>query len=151
MRRTTVTLLVVGGVLLLGGASAQLAAIRTTQPDPTRGCEPSAPLRIVFGDASLDEGGALRVPLYVENVGARVERVLVTHWEADVYRARWDGRLSTLGTQALSIDHIAGYTGEDVEPGARTSIGDVQLSESEGRFHIVAFAGEACGATTLRA
>lgn len=148
MRRSTIALFALAATLLVGAAAAQYIAIRSTQGSPSRSCAEDGPLRVTFGEPVAREGG-LDIPVLLTNVGNTTERALIHTWEVDVYRVRWDGRLSGLGTQATNIDYIAGYTGEDITPGGTMRLGDVQISDGADKFRVVAFAEEACGDQTI--
>lgn len=150
VRRIPLVALAIAGVVLFGLATAQVVAFRSGAFEPARACEASAPLRIVFGDATTTYGRT-SLPLFAENAGDATQRVLVAGWSADSYRVRWDGRLASLGTQEMHAERGEGDAGEDLAPGARLPLGHVQLSDVDGKALVVAFAGEACGSATFRA
>lgn len=148
MRRSTLVPLVVGSVLVLGLATAQVVAIRGTVAGPTRACEGTEALRVVFGDPQTVDGRTT-IPLFVANDGDTTVRAFLDRWEVDSYRVRWDGRLSSLGTQEGHVEFFAEYKGDDVPPGARHPLGEVQ--PSGGKLFLVGLADQACGSATLRA
>lgn len=150
VRRSTLVPLLVGSILVLGLAAAQVVAIRGTVGEPARGCQGTESLRVVFGDPETIDGRT-GIPLFVENHGSTTVRAFLDHWEVDSYRVRWDGRLSSLGTQEGDINYFAEYKGDDVAPGARLDLGVVQLSDVEGKLFVVGFADQACGSGVLRA
>jgi hypothetical protein len=126
-------------------ALAAFAILPGTMDVPARACVPDGPLRLGFGEPS-----GLLVPVFVENVGTIPERVLVDAWEVDRYRVEWTGRLVTQGSQRTDVDHVAGYTGEDVPPGGTLALGDVQLPAA-GSYRLVGLAQGACGDARVRA